>query len=77
MPGPSGPRFAAGPVPGRRRVRSSVRSRYSAPITSTITTITATAPTNQSRNVNASASERSGLGGPFTEGATATEAYNT
>lgn len=53
----SGPR-----APGTAR-RSGVD--YRASMISTMTTITATAPTNHSRNPNAAASERIGLGGPF------------
>ncbi len=43
-------------------------SQVNAWIRSTTTTITATAPTNQSRKPKASASERSGLGGCLTGG---------
>jgi hypothetical protein len=42
---------------------SRARSRYSAWMMSTMTTIAATTLTNQIRKPNASASERSGLGG--------------
>jgi hypothetical protein len=42
---------------------SRARSRYSAWMMSTMTTIAATTHTNQIRKPNASASERSGLGG--------------